>query len=45
MVNEFTQEKFNGGDFWSVFEGLTTEIELVIASKLRFILLRENFYY
>ena len=44
-MNEFTQEKFNGGDFWSVFEGLTTEIELVAASKLKFILLRADFHY
>ena len=32
-------------DFWSVFEGLTAEIELVAASKLRFILLRADFDY
>ena len=30
---------------WSVFEGLTVEIELVVASKLRFILLRADFDY
>ena len=44
-VNEFTQEKFNGGDYWSEFEGLTAEIELVATSRLKFILLWVDFNY
>ena len=44
-MNEFTQEKFNGGDYRSVFEGLTAETELVAASRLKFILLRADFNY
>ena len=41
----FTQEKFNGGDYRRVFEGLTAETELVAASRLKFILLRADFNY
>ena len=32
-------EKFNGGDYWSEFEGLTTETELIAAIRLKFLLL------
>ena len=38
-------EKFNGGDYQSVFEGLTAETELVAASGLKFILLIVDFDY
>ena len=45
MVNEFTQEKFNGGESGVCLRGLTAEIDLVVASKLKIILLREDFDY
>ena len=38
-VNEFTHEKFDGGDYWSEFEGLTAETELIAAIRLKFLLL------
>ena len=44
-VNEFTSEKFNGGEIWKVFEGITAEIDLVATSKLKIILIRVDFYY
>ena len=34
-MNEFTHEKFNGGDYWSDFEGLTAETELIAAIRLK----------
>ena len=44
-MNEFTQEKFNGGEYGVCLRGLNAEIDLVLASKLEIILLREDIDY
>ena len=44
-VNEFTQEKFNGGESEVCLRGLTAEIEIEASSKMRFLLLRVDFDY
>ena len=44
-LNEFTHEKFDGGDYWSEFEGLTTKTKLIAAFRLKFLLLWAYFNY
>ena len=44
-MNEFTHEKFDGGDYWSKFEGLIAETELIATIRLKFLLLWEDLNY
>ena len=44
-VNEFTHEKFDEADYWSEFEGLTAETELIVAIRLKFLLLWADLNY
>ena len=44
-MNEFTSEKFNGGETGNCFKGINSEIDLVVNFKLKIILLRAGFYY
>ena len=38
-------EKFDGGDYWSEFEGLTAETKLIAAIRMKFLLLWEDLNY